>query len=260
VDDILNLDDPGLLRYGSAIVHDNRWLMTTHPIVHAQGVYWRGLVPLNFDPVSSLRGKLPSVYDSGIWTGMNVLQLVLGQFNDVERGFAFVLNTTTGATRIELWEIMDTGNFDNDGVNDIPIVWRIKSASLKFGQTDPKNRQLLQLEDGEIFVEDVVGTVNFQASYWPDQYPCPVPWFSWSECQTSDSPTLSQVGFRPRMGLGTPSGTYCDVSNNRPLREAYTYQLDLTVTGHCIFLGARFKSNTRPQPEFAPARCNPICP
>lgn len=260
VSDILNLDDPGLLRYGSAIVHDNRLLMTTHPIVHAQGVYWRGLVPINFDPVSSLRGKLPSVYDSGIWTGMNVLQLVLGQFNDVERGFAFVLNTTTGATRIELWELMDSGRYDNDGVNDIPIVWRIKSASMKFGQDDPRKRQLLRMQDGEIYIEDLVGTCNFSASFWPDQYPCPVPWFDWSECQSSDSPTLSQVGFRPRMGLGEPSGQYCDASNNRPLREFYTAQFDLTVTGHCIFLGGRFKAVTQPDPELAPARCNPVCP
>lgn len=260
VSDILNLDDPGLLRYGSAIVHDNRLLMTTHPIIHPQGVYWRGLVPLNFDPVSSLRGKLPSVYDSGIWTGLNALQLVLGQLNDVERGFAFVLNTTTGANRIELWELMDEGHYDNDGVNDIPIVWRFKSASLKFGQNDPRQRQLLSLKDGEIYIEDLVGTCNFTAQYWPDQYPCPVPWFSWSECQTSDSPTLSQVGFRPRMGLGEPDATACDNSNNRPLKEFYSMQFDVEISGHCVFLGGRFKVDTRPQPEYAPQICSPVCP
>ncbi len=259
VDDILRLDDPGLLRYGSAMVHDNRLLMTTHPIIHPQGIYWKGLVPLNFDPVSTLRGKLPSVYDSGIWTGINVLQLVLGQFNDVERGFAFVLNTTTGATKIELWELMDDGAYDNDGLNDIPIIWNLRSASLKFGQTDPRQRQLLALKDGEIYIEDLIGQVDFVARYWPDQYPCPVPWFAWSECQLAYSPTLSKVGFRPRMGMGEPSGNPCDVSNNRPLREFYTFQYDLTVTGHCRFLGGRFKAVTQPQPEFAPQQCSPVC-
>ena len=262
VDDVLRLDDPGLLRYSSAIVHDNRFLMTTHPIIHAQGVYWLGLVPLNFDPISTLRGKLPSVYDSGIWSGMNTLQLVLGQFNDVERAFAFVLNTTTGATKIELWEILNDGDayYDNDGVNDIPIIWRLKSCSLKFGQDDPRARQLLRLADGEIYVDQLVGTVNFNAQYWPDQYPCPVPWFSWSECQSSDSPTLSQIGFRPRMGLGEPDGGSCDASNNRPLREFYTVQLDLTFEGHCRFLGGRLKAVTMPQSEYAPQRCPVTCP
>jgi hypothetical protein len=258
VDDILSLDDPGLLRYGSGIVFDNRLLMTTHPIQHAQGVYWEGIVPLNFDPVSSLRGKLPSIYDSGIWTGLNVLQLVLGQFNDVERGFAFVLNTTTGATKIELWELLKNGRYDNDGVQDIPIVWRFRSASLKFGQDDPRQRQLLKLSDGEMFIEDLDQTVTFDAGYWPDQCPCRVPWFAWQECQSSDS-TDSHVGFRPRMGLGEPSGQPCDESNNRPLREFYTFQFDLTVKGHCVFLGARFKAVTQPQPEYAKPSCNPIC-
>lgn len=259
VDDILRLDDPGLMRYGSAIVHDNRLLMTTHPVIHAQGIYWEGLVPLNFDPVSTLRGKLPSVYDSGIWTGLNVLQLVLGQFNDVERGFAFVLNTTTGATKIELWELMDNGRYDNDGVNDIPIVWRFKSASLKFGQDDPRKRQLLRLLDGEFYIQDLFGTLKYSTAFWPDQYPCPVPWFNGEECQLSDSPTLSKVGFRPRLGLGEPSGQFCDESNNRPLREFYTCQVDFTFQGHAVFLGGRFKAVTQPDPEFAPQHCQPIC-
>ena len=116
------------------------------------------------------------------------------------------------------------------------------------------------LRDGEVYVEDLVGTVRFQAQFWPDQYPCPVPWFAWTECQTSDSPTLSRVGFRPRMGLGEPSGRYCDVSNNRPLRDMYTMQFDLQVTGHCVFIGARFKAVTQPQPEYAPQLCEAICP
>lgn len=259
VDDILSQDDPGLLRYGSAIVFDNRLLMTTHAIQHAQGVYWQGLVPLNFDPVSSLRGKLPSVYDSGIWSGLNVLQLVLGQFNDVERGFAFVLNTTTGATKIELWELMKSGIADNDGANDIPIVWGFTSASLKFGQEDPRARQLLKLQDGEIYIEDLIGTVEFDAGYFPDQYPCRVPWLRWQECQTSDA-SNSKPGFRPRIGLGEPSGLPCDVSNNRPLREFYTFQFDLMIKGHCVFLGARFKAVTQPQSEFSKPSCAVICP
>lgn len=270
VDDILRFDDPGLLTYGSAIVFDNRLLMTTAPVQHAQGVYWKGMIPLNFDPNSSLRGKLPSVYDSGVWSGMNVLSLVLGQFNDVERGFAFVLNTTTGATKIELWEILPdqadangntapTGRYDNDGTQDIPIVWRFRSASLKFGQDDPRRRELLKLVDGEIYVEDLVNTVQFESNFWPDQYPCPVPWFSWSECQSSDDSTLSKPGFRPRMGLGMPNNVPCDPSNDRPLNEAYTFMLDLTVRGHCVFLGSRLKAITQPQAEFSKPSCAPIC-
>lgn len=252
VDPILRADDPGLLRFGSAIVFDNRLLMTTHPVKVAFGVYHTGIIPLNFDPVSSLRGKLPSVYDAGIWTGLNVLQLIVGDFDGVERAFAIVLNTSN---EIEIWEILKDGNHDE---TNTPIVWDFASASLKFGQDDPRQRDLLRLQDGEIYVDKLVGTVRFEAFYKPDQYPCWVSWFSWTECQTSDA-SDSKPGFRPRMGLGEPSGYPCDENVNRPLRECYTMQFRLVVRGHCRFLGARFKASTIPQPEFAPQQCATIC-
>ena len=260
VSDVLRQDDPGLLRFASAIVFDNRLLLTTHPISSDHGVFWKGLVPLNFDPVSSLRGKLPSVYDSGIWNGLNVLSLVMGDFNDVERAFAFVWNDLTSS--IEIWEIMkdDYENLaDETGTADVPITWQFDSASLKFGQEDPRSRQLLRLLDGEIQVDDLVGTVCFDVYYKPDQYPTWIPWFSWCECQDT-TPVNSQPGFRPRMGLGEPSARVYDPSNNRPLREAYTFQIRIIVRGHCNFIGARFKAVTIPQPSFAPQSVRPFCP
>ena len=260
VDDVLRLDDPGLLRFASSLVFDNRLLLTTHSIKDKVGVYWKGIVPLNFDPVSTLRGKLPSVYESGIWNGLNVLSLVLGTFNDVERAFVFVWNALT--TSIEMWEIpkdKDTNYYDNNGTADIPITWNVDSSSLKFGQDDPRKRQLLRLADGEIQVDDLVGTVCFDVYYKPDQYPRWVPWFSWCTCQDT-TPVNSQPGFRPRMGLGEPDAKVYDLSNNRPLREAYTYQVRIVVKGHCTIIGARFKAVTIPQPSFAPQITKPVCP
>lgn len=258
VDDILRLDDPGLMRFGSAVVFDNRLLMTTHPITHTQGVYWLGLVALNFDPVSSLRGKAPSVYDAGIWEGMNILSIVLGQFNDVQRAFAIVLNTKAGSTGIELWEVMTDGKYDNDGTSDIRILWNLRSSSLKFGQDDPRSRLRLQLSDGEMHINDLEGQVDFDAGYFPDQYPCRVPWFSWQECQLAQAADASP-SFRPRLGLGMPSSKPCDLSNGTPLREFYTFQFDLWIRGHCTIVSARFKATTQPIPEFSKPTCNPIC-
>jgi hypothetical protein len=260
VENVLKVDDPGLLRFASSFVFDNRYLLTTHPIQSDHGVYWKGIVPLNFDPVSTLRGKLPSIYDAGVWNGLNVLSLVLGTFNDVERGFAFVWNELT--TAIELWEILPENKAniaDNDGVSDIPVNWNVDSASLKFGQDNPSKRQLLRLKDGEIQVEDLVGTVCFDVYYKPDQYPKWVPWFSWCECQDTSVPN-SKPGFRPRMGLGEPDAKVYDVSNNRPLREAYTFQIRIVLRGHCTLVGARFKAVTIPQPAFAPQITKPLCP
>lgn len=258
MDPIFNLDDPGLLRFGSAVVFDNRRLDTVGPVSHEQGVYWRGLVALNFDPVSSLRGKAPSIFD-GLWTGLNIFNLVLGQFNDVERCFAFVLNTSTDDPGIELWELLKDGVADDKDGTLIPIEWSFRSASLRFGQTKLEERKVLQLNNGEIQIDELVGTVDFEASYFPDQWPCPVPWFNWQECQIVPAPENSP-GFRPRMGLGEPDIKPCDPSNDRPLRDFFTFQFELSIRGHCRFLGAKFKAIEVAEVEFAKPICTPLCP
>lgn len=248
-------DTPGLLPYGTATVFDNRHLMSAAPASDPNlGVYHRGLVALNFDPVASLGGKSPSVYD-GLWTGLNILQVVTGMFNGVERTFVFALNLTTSG--IELWELQKTGDayFDN---GNVPIVWSFESPTLNFGVADPRQRQLMRLIDGEIYVDSLIGRVDFQAFYRPDRYPCWVPWFEWSECSNNEI-TGDMPQFRPRMGMGEPSGKVCDASTSRPLREGYDFQFRLVVSGQCRFLGARFKAITLPEPMFAKPQCVEVC-
>lgn len=267
VSPILDLDDPGLLLWGSAMVFNNRLLQTTTGISDAQGIYWRGLVAINFDEISSLRGKAPSVWE-GLWTGMNILQLVADgtgnapKFNNVSRCFAFVLNTTTGAKKIEIWEILKEGDAinDNDGTKDIPITWQFDSASLKFGVNIAENREYMQLNNGELWISDMMAgnPVKFQTQFLPDNYPCWVNWFAWQECATSDADN-SQPQYRPRMGLGSPSPTFCDPSTNRPLRNGFTFQVRTIIQGHCTFMGAYFEAVTQPLPKFAPQSCTPLC-
>lgn len=267
VSPILDLDDPGLLLWGSSVVFNNRLIQTTAGVSDVQGIYWKGYVVINFDEISSLRGKAPSVWE-GLWTGLNTLQLVgdgIGnapKFNNVERCFSFVLNTTTGAKKIEIWEILKDGDAinDNDGTKDIPITWQFDSASLKFGVNISENREYMQLNNGELWISDMVAgnPVSFQVQWLPDQYPCWVNWFAWQECATSDA-SNSQPQYRPRMGLGSPSPSYCDPSTNRPLRNGFTFQVRTIIQGHCTFMGAYFEANTASLPKFAPQSCTPLC-
>lgn len=237
----LDLDNQALLAYSSAVNFDNRLLLTSNPVQGPNGVYHDTLIALNFDPVSSLQGKADSVYD-GVWNGLSVLQLVVGQFSSVERCFAFCFNRNTSKT--ELWEILTTDASTADG-GGVPITWEIVSPMLfKGGKSD---REYKQLEDGEIYVDELVGTVQFTAYYKPDQWPNWVLWHSWSE---TNDPT-KKPGFRPRMGLGQPSPNDVDVDNDRPLRNFYNMQFRLVVTGHCQFLGGKFGAVTVPQPMYA---------
>jgi hypothetical protein len=268
VEPIIVADNVALLNFSSSIVFDNRGIWTANPVQTPYGVYHNRLISLNFDPVSSLAGKTPSIYD-GVWTGINVLQLVTGVFSGTQRGFAFVLNINTN--EIELWEIQLTPpdpdflpqdelpqaiaavqNFDN-GVDAIPMSMIFPPI---FGQEASPKREYLRLDNGEIYVDHFTGTATFEMWYKPDDYPFWTLWLKWSETASPQAVGFPQ--FKPRMGLGTPSGTPCDGTTNRPLREGYSFQLKLIVTGNARFKGGRFSAITIPQPKYASMNCDPI--
>lgn len=234
----LDADNPSLLPFGSAVAFDNRNIITSAPSQSSQGVYHSSFVVMNLDPISSLRGKAPSVYD-GVWTGLNTLKLIKGRFSGVERLFAFHVNTDE--SKIELYEILNSSSSVGDGIE-----WTLESATL-FEESNPAKKMFLRLMDGEIYVDQLSGTVEFKAFYKPNQWPDWVPWHSWTVNAGPDDPA-----YRPRMGLGEPSPDPCDNVNNMPLREGHDFQFKLTITGQCRFRGARFKAFTAPQPAFAP--------
>lgn len=254
-------DSEDLLGFTSAIVFDNRLLMTTAPVLSDQGVYWRALVPLNFDPVSSLRGKAPSVYDSLVWSGLNVFQLCTGLFSNVERAFAFCLNTND--TTFELYELRKSPPVEDDNTSppaaiqiydnaNTRIVWAFASSTIDFGERDPRRRRRKRMINGEFYIDSMApnSRVDFQAWYKPDQWACWIPWFRGYECALS-----GKNQFRSRIGLGEPNPHACDAFNNKPQREFYTVQVKFIFEGHCRFLGGKFQCITVPEPEFAPTCC-----
>lgn len=250
MDPILLKDPAGLLQLTSAVVFNNRLLMTAQPVqVEGRGVYWKQLVALNMDPVSSLRGKAASVYD-GSWIGLNIFQVIKGLFSGVERAFALCLNTLT--ENIELYEILkdDQSYLDND-------VTRVTSAfqtSVLFKDAPGKSPyDLMRLTDGEIYLDGIRGTTDVQVWYRPDSNPCWTQWNKFSICApvASDDKT-SKPGYRTRIGLGMPPINACDFQNNRPMCEFYWAQFRFVITGPFRFLGARFRGFLVPQSQFAP--------
>jgi len=264
---VLPLDNLKLLPFSSAVVFENRFLMTASPIASDQGVYHSGLVAMNFDPISTLGGKAPSVYD-GAWKGLNTLQLVTGYFDNVQRCFSFNLDTISSPNRIKLTEVLPTPPdvlsenvivtpdqiYDN-GTSPIALVFE---TPVFFKGQDPRQQPYLRLMDGECAVDLLVGEVLFQVYWKPDQYPCWVPWAAWTECSTIGE--NAQPQFRPRMGFGRPPVNLCDPSTNRPLCEGYQFQVKMIVTGHCRVREVRLLSVTVAQPKFAPLKCSVLCP
>ena len=232
-------DDRSLLGYSSAIVFDNRLLMTASPVQSQGGVYHSKLIALNLDPNSSLRVKQPPIYD-GAWEGINVLQLITGTFSGIERAFAFTYDTDTA--KIGMTEILPTSTtnlFDN---GDERIVASFESPAL-FYQPDTASRQLLRLNDGEIIVKDISGDVRFDVYYRPDYDST---WRSWHSWEVADSPN-----YQPRMGLGQPDLKVGDAATGRPFAVGYSFQVKVVVTGSCVVMGMNFYAVGQPTPQFA---------
>lgn len=235
----MGTDLPGLLPFVSAIVFDNRMLMTAGSVAGPQGVYFTNLIALNHDPISSIQGKAPSIYD-GVWSGLNVLQLMRGSFAGVERAFAFTYNTTTSI--IELYELLPTGTLHLDNGTD-QIVWEIETPVFNFGQNDPSKRDYKDLIDGEISVQELSGNVTFEAFYRPDFEPNWQPWYKWT--------VTSGATYDTRMGLGTPAAVNSPL-NKVLYRNGYSFQVKLRITGHAKIMEINVAANLLPELKFAP--------
>lgn len=259
VERVTDLDNETLLPFASAIIFDNRLLMTTRPTSSPLGVFHQGLIALNADPISTLRGKAPSIYD-GVWPGLNSLQLLTGEFQLQDRAFAFTLNNNNPNNQtIELWEILktkDTSIIADNGSN--PIFWWWETGSLRWKGETPDSPVYKELWDGELHVDDLQGRVDFNVWWRPDEWPCWIPWITLSECADVVT-TGGQPQFRPRIGLGRPPKKFCDTSTNRPFTNAYRFQIKVMITGHCRLIGMRFKAVTIPEPTFAPVNCDAMC-
>ena len=241
---VINADNANGLPFGSAVQFDNRMLMTCQPALASTGGWINsGLIALNFDPVSSLQGKGASVYD-GLWTGINVLQIIEGQFNGVHRCFAFTYNTDSN--QIEIVELLTTGTLDN---GTTPITWQFEAPVLFRDVKGKAYYDLISLEDGEFYVSDLTPgqTVNFVVEYRPDFSNQWYPWHSFSLTQPPNAPF---PGYGARLGLGKADGVG---TGNGTVNSNFGrwIQTRWTITGHCVWKGSKVSGSMQPQTQFA---------
>jgi hypothetical protein len=236
-------DDPALVPFTSMTVFNNRMLMTCQPTQGARGVYFGALAALNFDPISSLSGKAPSVWD-GQWNAPNCLKLITGVFNGVKQ--CFMLCLSQDLTQIQLVRIRldNEGTLDNDAQ---PVAWNCESPMLfKEPENASQPRLYKRLVNGEFSVKGITGDVTYAVSYRSDQNPNWTPWYS-SKIVYGGA---SDPGYRRRIPIGSPSPKVFDPTNNQPMREGYNFQVKFEFTGSCVLTNARFAADEIPEPEF----------
>lgn len=188
IKDLLSADTGTLLENGSAVLFDNRLMMTTSPTPSPHGIYHLGLAVMDFHMVSNLTMKLNPAWE-GVWRDLRILKIQSGMVNGVDRCFAFALNCDN---EIELWEMIPGAMFDE---TDTPISWEWDSPSYNFGNSDRFKR----LETARIVLNEVAGSLTGTVLYRADASPCWNDWDTFSACAKredccSDQTTTTSAG------------------------------------------------------------------
>lgn len=256
VSGILDADQADLLHYGSTVVYDNRLLMTCSPVFSQSGIYHRGLVAMDLSPIASLQSQAPPVYD-GIWTGLNILTILQTSIG--------VYATVLAPDRsIEIWKLSKKDLYDNGGRITTTIVPR--QLYVERDVAGRPSRTLKKLQTAELEYDQISGEVDYKMLWAPDSYPCYNEWHSWSECVQSCSqtpgcvPSLNfQTGYQPRKRLPEPPDI-CATGAKRPLRNFYSLNVRLDITGPSRILGVRVGSSIEAEPKYEANACDaPLC-
>lgn len=236
-----------LLRWGSAIVFDNRLLMTSQPVYRNKGTVHKSITVLDFELISNMKKKLPPSWE-GIWTGLDILQLV--KAGTVNGDSAYIISRAANDA-IQIWEITTDAIEDEvSSTSATPIQWEWQTRAFNFGTPFGQKR----LDYGEIWIGDLRKSVTFWAGYRPDQYPGWVPWNCWTECATVDNCgvqgclpiQLGQPQYRYKLRLPTVRPDCSEVLGTQ-YRLLYEAQMRVKVSGWCRIKGVRVHAYDEPE-------------
>lgn len=248
-------DSEHMLKYASSALFDNRLIHTVAPFNTARGVAHKGVAVLDFDLVSRMRSKLPPAWE-GIWTGLQILQLVPAIVNGVRRLFTFVCSSDN---RIEVWEFSKNARTDNGD----SIAWQFDPRRMDFKAPETFKR----LESADIWVDDIQSSVTFLVKYRSDRNPEWQTWHTWSECangcmasgecNTVENPTalnMPQPQYRANMQLPQPPDD-CDTLTGKPFRTGYEFQPRIIITGHCLVSKLHLEAKVLPDETLPVSPC-----
>lgn len=230
----LVFNDRSLLHLASGVQFDNRLLQTALPVRTPVGAGFRGIIPLDFNLISTLETQLPPAWE-GIQDGMTVLQLLEADIGGVDRCFAVIWSDINAS--IEVWEITNDSRFEN---GEQRVRWSVETPG--FTWNDPTS--LKRLDGLELWFDKILSTVEVGVEYRNDANPCWIPWRTFKICvarnctEDLDAPCSSNgyptqlfcEGDRTMVMLPKPP-TQCSPTNHRPSDLLYQCQIRLKLHG-----------------------------
>lgn len=263
VSPVLAQDTEHLLRHGSMMLFDNRVLATVAPRSTPQGVVHDGLAAINFDPLSSLGGKQPPVWE-GLFSGLSIYQLVRGRVQDRERGFALV----QGLEGLELWELLTEGvgfydTYQSVGESGLTLVRTPIQSTLETKRYD--FGRLMRLKTAELYLDDIVDELDLTVLWRPDQYPVWTTWATLHLCASVTQCTMPTPGqfsctiwkpnartYAARLLLPSPEDS-CNELSDTPIDRGYEFQFRIELTGHARL--RKFRPHVRVDTDKMEGEC-----
>lgn len=249
IDPILSRDTLWLLNNVSFAYFDDRLLMTCWPqarakqaadsteaetlVTRATPVVYAGIAALDFRSVSSNADKSAAAFD-GVWTGLNTLTLLQGDFEGDERLFALCFDPAqTGSGGVHtLWEITRDAQLDQSAGAEKRVQATLIPRSFQFQETMTLKR-LLRLD---LWIDDIGGgpTHDFEADvyYRPDNAPEWIPWFSVNECFVTESSSPQNLARGYVAQVRSPSPPLSDnAALNKPAYLGYEFLVKIEWRG-----------------------------
>lgn len=236
---VLSFNDRSLLRASSGIVFSNRLWQTALPRVTPQGIVHGAIIPMDFIPIGSFGENRNPVWE-GIYEGLQVLQLFVGDFGGRERAFAVTVSEVDGS--FQVWELTDFLRSDYlspalTSDDEHRVTWVIETPAYTFGD----EFTLKKLVSLELWFDKLFGTADITVEWRPDSDPCWKLWHRWRECaartsaETCTDPisypiTQFRESFRATRTLPTPPEA-CESATGRPAKVGYQFQIRMTIKG-----------------------------
>lgn len=243
---ILQFVDRSLLSFATGCFADNRLLQSSLPKQLPQGVVHQAVIPLDFLPISEFGSDFKPAWE-GHYEGLQILQMLTGDFGGVERMFMVTVSAidTKGgpAGSIQLYEQVQDAQFDENPNGESRIQWQFETPAYTWGN----EFQLKKLISAEFWVDRIFGEVIFKVEYRPDGETCWQPWHEWEVCsaRTTCEDVINPVcypvgtygeGYRQTMALPVPPQT-CARQMGRPMNTGFQFQLRVTIRGFCRVRG-----------------------
>lgn len=158
--------------------------------------------------------------------------------------------TITRGDYNEIWELTKDSPFDV--IENENKLIQSKLWTRSFTHDGPFNLKELSL--GEMWVEDVIGTVNWSVKFRPDQYACMLDWKSGSVCgeyQVCGEQCTTLLNrhptYKPRIKFGAPTTPQCNQITGLNSILGFEFQWLVEWEGHWKIRGIRETCINKPE-------------